>query len=60
MYNCVPCQCGSIRLIPDIYIGKDIFTIKIKCFVCNRSSEAKESIKEAIFTWNQMMMINLR
>ena len=54
MDGCLSCKCGSVRLIPDVYLG-DPTTICIRCIDCDREGERKESMKEAVLSWNQMI-----
>ena len=55
MDGCLPCKCGSERLIPDVWIGQPT-VIKIRCIDCdNTVDEAKETSKEAVQEWNRTM-----
>ena len=52
MDGCIPCTCGSVRLIPDVWMGEPT-VIKIRCIDCDMTvEEAKETSSEAVLEWN--------
>ena len=52
MDGCLPCKCGSNRLIPDVWMGEPT-VMRIRCIDCdNTTEEKKETSKEAIKLWN--------
>lgn len=56
MDGCWPCTCGSKKLIPDIYIGKDEIVVAIRCDECGNESEKFENYKDSILNWNRMVL----
>jgi len=55
MDGCLPCICGSIRLIPNVYIGNPT-CISIYCIDCEREGGRGEDDKKAILAWNSMIV----
>jgi hypothetical protein len=52
MDGCLPCKCGSSRLIPSVYMGNPTM-IAIRCIDCDNEGEKYENIKKATLIWNQ-------
>ena len=53
MDGCLPCKCGSERLIPDYWISEPS-VMRIRCIDCDTTTdEKKETLKEAVLEWNK-------
>lgn len=53
MKDCLPCKCGSERIICDIYMEDGPTLIKMRCVDCDRSSDKFTNTKDAIQNWNK-------
>ena len=54
MKGCLPCKCGSDRLIPHIYVGEPTLVL-IHCIDCDMDGDKAETFDEAIRLWNRKM-----
>jgi hypothetical protein len=50
--GCLPCKCGSYRLIPDVFMGNPT-VIAIRCIDCDASGKREDTQKGAILMWNR-------
>ena len=50
--GCLPCDCGSVRLIPHVYMGEPSM-VRIHCIDCGTDGDKAETTKEATLLWNK-------